>query len=224
MTIFGTASTTIAHPVGPDVTGYGAAELAYAISLTDGVHRSQAAEFLQVSEAFLTEQIIAIGASSLLARGELTVRGDSLVAGGGLRLLSATLQTATRWTEIALITDVGAEAAVYVQAPDLSVFLQPVSLGAWEIVVKAPEATDSALLKQIIDGSIERHSVGVVYFGTETADAERNHLFVRATYEGRWDVADVADVEPAGEQNRTDGVDTAALIDTLAAFVALPAA
>ena len=202
-----------------DVVGYGAAEVAYAISLSDGMQRQQAEKFLQVNADFLTEQIVAIGASSLLARGELILEGDSLVPRGGIRLLAAVVQTAFRWTEIALIGVDGAEAAVYVQSADLSLFLQPTALGSWEMVVKAPEVPDSALLKQIIDGSVERNPSGVVYFGTETAGAAKNHLFVRSSDAGRWDVADVHDDEP---EQGADGVETTKLLALISNFVAPP--
>ncbi|QWT24546.1 hypothetical protein KPL76_03915 [Subtercola sp. PAMC28395] len=203
-----------------EVVGFGAAEIAYAISLTAGIRRQKALEFLQVNEDFLTEQIVAVGASSLVARGELVLEGDLLVPRGGIRLLAATLQVAARWTEIALITENGAEAALYLQAPELSIFLQPTALGSWEMVVKEPSAPDVAFLKQVIDGSVARHPLGVVYFGSEASSGSsifaKNHLFVRAQDDELWDVADVHDQD---DQRRTEGVDAAGLLAILADFV-----
>lgn len=203
-----------------DVTPtYGAAEVAYALSLTEGDARRNAETFLQVAPDFVTEQIAALGASSLLARGELTVDGDDLLPRGGLRLLIAVLQSAERWTEIGLIDERGVEAAVYVQSRALSIFLQPAAMSTWVMVVKAPAAPDAGLLLELIENNAARHPLGVAYFGTEAGGAEKQHLFVRPDGAGRWDVADV---EAPGD-GRSDGVTTDELSERLAAFVALPA-
>ncbi|MEA9986562.1 MULTISPECIES: hypothetical protein [Subtercola] len=214
-----------------DTATFGAAEVAYAVSLTDGVQRQQAVAFLQIDEAFLTDQIAALGASSLLARGELSIEGDVLIASGAVRLLTAVLQTAVRWTEIALVNDDGTEAALYLQSPALSVFLQPAAMSTWVMVVKDPAAADSAVLAQLIESNRARRPLGTAYLGTETAGSAKNHLFVRAA-EGRpaepqaWQVADVpSNTDPnsfIGDAG--DDVGTAELVGRLAEFVRLPGA
>ncbi|SMG36365.1 hypothetical protein [Agreia pratensis] len=222
MTLFttdGPPAPATAEPNG-SVVCFGAAEVAYAISLSAGVQKRQAISFLQVDEAFLTEQIIALGASSLLAHGQLSLEGDVLNASGGVRLLAAALQTATRWTEIALINEEGTTAAVFISAPDLSIFLQPAAMSTWELVVKAPIASDADMLMQIVESNASRHPVGVTYFGTETATSPKNHLFVRASENGAWDVADV---ENADDERHTDGVSSEVLRARLGTFVELPA-
>ncbi|TAJ46606.1 MAG: hypothetical protein EPO52_13660 [Herbiconiux sp.] len=208
-----------------DTPAFGAAEVAYAVSLSSGVARQRAERALQIAPGFITEQIAALGASSLLARGELILEGDALQPRGAIRLLIAILQTAERWTEIGLVNEDGIEAALYLQSPELSVFLQPAALSTWSMVVKAPDVADADLLETIITGNAVRHPLGTVYFGTELTGfaldgSEKTHLFVRPTGEGAWDLADV---EAPGD-GRSDGVDSAAMRERLASFVALPAA
>ncbi|RFA09199.1 hypothetical protein B7R54_08140 [Subtercola boreus] len=211
-----------------DIAVFGAGEVAYALSLCSEEARERASRFLQVEPGFVTPQVAALGASSLIARGELTVDGDALVPSGGIRLLIGVLQNAVRFTEIAMVNEAGPEAALYVQSPELSLLLQPGSMGTWSMVVKAPEAADSALLKQVIDDNARRHPEGVAYFGTELvgtgpADAVTGNLFVRPAGVFSWDVADVRATD--GEsvtQERTENTSTAALLDRLADLVRLP--
>ncbi|MDF2444497.1 MAG: hypothetical protein JWR01_2700 [Subtercola sp.] len=217
-----------------DIAVFGAGEIAYALSLCSESARARASRFLQVEPGFVTAQIAALGASSLLARGELALDGDALVPSGGIRLLIGVLQNAVRFTEIAMVNASGPEAALYVQSSELSLLLQPGSMSTWAMVVKAPEAEDSALLKQVIDDNARRHPEGVAYFGTELVDVESSgsasagastdNLFVRPAGAFTWDVADVRAAD--GErmvQERSENTSTAAFVERLAAFVRLPA-
>lgn len=214
------AQPDTADRAGGSTPAFGAAEVGYALSLADGEARRQAEKFLQVDHTFVTPQVAALGASSLLARGELSVDGDDLVPHGAVRLLIAVLQAAVRWTEIALVNENGAEAAVYLQSPELSVFLQPAAMNTWVMVVKAPGVEDSALLKELIDNNVARHPLGTAYFGTETLGSDKGHFFVRAAAADLWDVADA---EGAGD-GLADGIPSSQLLDRLAALVALPEA
>ncbi|SMQ68016.1 hypothetical protein [Agreia sp. VKM Ac-1783] len=222
MTFLRTDAQPVQPPADPNdgVVCFGAAEVAYAISLSEGIQKRKAISFLQVDDAFLTDQIIALGASSLLARGQLSIEGDVMRPRGGLRLLAAALRTAMRWTEIALVNEDGTTAAVYVSAPDLSIFLQPAAMSTWELVVKAPLVSDADMLMQMIESNAVRHPVGVTYFGTETATSPKNHLFVRASEDGTWGVADVENVD---DRRHVDGVSTEVLRERLVEFAELPA-
>ncbi|RFA15049.1 hypothetical protein B7R22_07505 [Subtercola boreus] len=234
-----TSTSTWQHAAPPaaspdDIAVFGAGEVAYALSLCGEEARARASRFLQVEPGFVTPQIAALGASSLIARGELTVDLDALVPSGGIRLLIGVLQNAVRFTEIAMVNESGPEAALYVQSAELSLLLQPGSMSTWSMVVKAPEAPDSALLKQVIDDNARRHPEGVAYFGTELvgegptgagfAAPSANNLFVRPSGVFAWDVADVRATD--GDrvlQERTENTSTAALIERLSDFVRLPA-
>ncbi|PYI65564.1 hypothetical protein CVV68_17745 [Arthrobacter livingstonensis] len=203
----------------PAVTGYGAAEIAYLISQgTNGLKEKNAAA-MQVRNDVLTEQIAALGASSLLARGEIVADGDAMELRGGARILNQALNAALRWTEVAMVNGTGVEAALYIQARDVSVFLQPAALSTWFMVVKDPQASDAQMLKQILESNVARHPEAAMYFGSETVTGPKDHFFVRASGNGQWDVAHV---EKPGEQDRTDGVSAEALLDHLAKLVSLP--
>jgi len=220
-----TFENAAASTASADTPAFGAAEVAYAVSLSSGISRERAEKALQIAPGFITEQIAALGASSLLARGELILAGEELQPRGAIRLLIAILQTAERWTEIGLVNEDGIEAALYLQSRELSVFLQPAALSTWSMVVKAPDVADAELLETIITGNAARHPLGTAYFGTELTGAPldgsaKTHLFVRPADGGGWDLADV---EAPGD-GRTDGVDSASMRARVAAFVALPSA
>ena len=217
------AAEPAAQPV--DAPSYGAGELAYALSLAEGPARAQAERFLQVKPGFVTDQTAALGASSLVARGELTVEGDVLEPRGGIRLLIVALQTAVRWTEIAMMNEGDVEAAVYLQTPELSMLLSPAAMSTWTMVVRAPAYTDAQFLARLVTDNATRHPLGTAYFGTEVPGSAKHHLFVRPSAEPdpfgrRWDLADA---EAPGD-GRTDDVVDAALLERLTAFTALPAA
>ncbi|MFB2556416.1 hypothetical protein [Herbiconiux liangxiaofengii] len=209
-----------------DAPTYGAGEIAYALSLAEGPVRAQAEKFLQVEPGFVTDQTAALGASSLVARGELTVTGDLLEPRGGIRLLIVVLQTAVRWTEIAMMNEGSVEAALYVQSPELSVLLSPAAMSTWTMVVRSPAYTDAQFLARLVNDNAARHPLGTAYFGTEVLGSEKHHLFVRPssevdTFGGRtWDLADA---EAPGD-GRSDAVGDAELLERLAAFSALPSA
>lgn len=209
-----------------DAPTYGAGEIAYALSLAEDAIRAQAEKFLQVRPGFVTDQTAALGASSLVARGELTVDidGDTLTPKGGIRLLIALIQTAERWTEIAMMNEGGVEAALYVQSPELSVLLSPGAMSTWTMVVKSPAFTDAEFLAQLVRENASLHPLGTAYLGTEVLGSEKHHFFVRPDPDSsgspRWELADP---EAPGD-GRSDGVDDAELVVRLAAFAALPSA
>ncbi|MCQ9164785.1 MULTISPECIES: hypothetical protein [unclassified Arthrobacter] len=202
------------------VAGYGAAEIVYLISQGSGALRDRNAAALQVRPEAMTEQIAALGASSLLARGEITADGGTMELRGGARILNQALNAAVRWTEVAMVNGTGVEAALYVQSRDVSVFLQPAALGTWFMVVTDPQAGDARMLKQVMDSNLARHPEAAMYFGSQLAGLPKDHFFVRASGDGLWDVAHV---EKPGEQDRTDGVGTQELLARLAGLLALPA-
>lgn len=204
-----------------NATGFGAAEIAYLLTNSAGAVKAKNIEVMQIRPEVLTEQISALGASSLLARGELTADGDRVELAGAARLLNHTLARAERWTEIALVNDTGVEAALYIQSRELSIFLQPAALSTWFMVVKVPEASDASMLKQIIDTYVSAHPEAAVYFGSQTLGTDKAHFFVRASDGGTWDVAHV---ESPGEQDRVDGLGTDDLLAQLAELAELPQA
>ncbi len=201
------------------VAGYGAAEVAYIISQGSPGLREKNAAALQIRPDALTAQIAALGASSLLARGEIVADGGAMELRGGARILNQALNAAVRWTEVAMVNGTGVEAALYVQSRDVSVFLQPAALSTWFMVVKDPQASDAQMLKQVIDSNVARHPESAMYFGSRAASGPKDHFFVRVSGGGLWDVAHV---EKPGEQDRTDGVDTEDLLAGLAKLVSLP--
>lgn len=220
MTETNTAAAEGTATVSPAVVGYGAAEVIYLISQGSAGLKERNAEALQVRPDVLTEQIAALGASSLLARGEIVANGEAMELRGGARILNQALNAAVRWTEVAMVNGTGVEAALYIQSRDVSVFLQPAALSTWFMVVKDPQAGDAQMLKQVMDSNLERHPESAMYFGSQLIEGPKDHLFVRASGNGQWDVAQV---ENPGEQERDDAVPTDRLLARLAELLALPA-
>lgn len=202
------------------VAGYGAAEIAYLVSQGSSVLQKKNAAFLQIRDAIRTEQVAALGASSLLARGEIVAVGESMELRGGARILNQALNAAVRWTEVAMVNGTGVEAAVYLQSRDVSVFLQPAALSTWFMVVKDPQSSDAQMLMQVIESNVAQHPEAAMYFGSESLTGPKDHFFVRKTDDGQWDIAHVKN---PGEQDRTDGVSGTALLAELAQLLRFPA-
>ena len=198
--------------------GFGIAEIAFLLSLGQGPSAERAREILTVGGELAQETFTAAGASSLLARGLVRIEGDSVVPNAAAEYLAYVFAAGRRWTEVGLFGAESIELALYFQAPEVSVLLQPSALSTWFAVVKTPQATDAEMLKQIIDANVAKHPEGAVYLGSSTLTDEQN-FFVRPADGSNWDVAHV---RAPGDQDREPSVDTAALLQHLERLSTLP--
>lgn len=214
-----TATTTAQRATEPSVLGLGVAEIAYLLSLGAGPAAEKSRSVLTVGTEMTTPVMLAAGASSLLARGLVRVEGDDVIPNGGAEYVAFALAAAYRWTEIGLQNERKPEFALYFQAPEVSVLLQPAALGSWFAVIKDSSATDAEMLRQVIDQGTTGLGLAAVFFGSSTLSRETNY-FVRRGDDGDWDVAHVT---KGGEQDRKPSIGEATLLADLEALTQAPA-
>jgi hypothetical protein len=215
-------ATTPRTPQGttePAVLGFGVAEIAYLLSLGTGPAAEKSRTVLTVGPEMSTPVLLAAGASSLLARGLVRVEGDDVLPNAGAEYVAFALAASYRWTEIGLQNERKPEFALYFQAPEVSVLLQPAALGSWFAVIKDPEAGDVDMLRQVVDRGVSGPGLAAVFFGSSTLTDEVNY-FVRRNDDDSWDVAHVA---PDGEQHRKPSVGEAVLRADLEDLTRAPA-
>ncbi|MFJ6000816.1 hypothetical protein [Arthrobacter sp. NPDC092385] len=213
------ATTSAPAPAEPTVLGFGIAEIAYLLSLGTGPQADKSRRLLTVGPDMTAPVMLAAGASSLLARGLVRVDGDAVIPNAGAEYVAFAFAASYRWTEVGLQNERKPEFALYFQAPEVSLLLQPAALGSWFAVIKDPAATDAEMLRQVIEQGTSALEPAAVLFGSSTLSDETNY-FVRRNGGGGWDVAHVT---PAGEQQRRPAVSESALLADLQALTQAPA-
>ncbi|MEG9249412.1 hypothetical protein V6S67_15090 [Arthrobacter sp. Soc17.1.1.1] len=208
----------VLHGSALPVLGFGVAEVAFLLSLAEGEQSARSRDALAIGAELSTAVLTAAGASSLLARGLVRVEDGRISPLAGAEYLAYVLAAAERWTRIGLFNEDAFEFAIYVQAREASVLLQPAALSTWFAVIREPGATDADLLLDVVRTNVAAHPSSAVYLGTSTLDGTAD-FFVRAAGDDLWDTADVP--EP-GMQDRDPLVPTARLVEKLAALTALP--
>lgn len=181
--------------------GLGIAELAYLLSRFDSASARKSVEMLHVNEDYLSPLVTAVGASSLLARGLLHVNGDEVEPTEALSLVNYVLAAATRWIELGFVGEADVDGGLLLQSPEASMFLQPLSLGAWQVLVKDRSTSDIRTLRVLVDDHFENNPHGAVHFGSTTFESVQT-LSVRMD-EGRWKVA----LGAGGGRRDTEGPD-----------------
>lgn len=192
---------------------FGIAEVSYLLSLGKSEGSARSREALKINDQYFSTAMVGAGASSLLARGFASVTGDDIDLTGPSQMLAYAFGTAQRWTEMALLGTEEVEAALYIQAPGISVFLQPAALGVWAALFKLPEASDADMLKLIIDTKLSSDAKSALYFGSTALTGEERKLFVRHDESDAWSTAWVTDPNAAPNVTLTS---TAGLMATLA--------
>ncbi|WP_460465735.1 hypothetical protein [Arthrobacter pigmenti] len=184
--------------------GLGIAELSYLLSRFDSASARKSVEMLQVNEDYLSPLVTAVGASSLLARGMLHVNGDEVEPNEALSLVNYILAASTRWIELGFVGDLDVDGGLLLQAPEASMFLQPLSLGAWQVLVKDRSTSDMRTLRSLVDAHFEANPHGAVHFGSTTFESVQT-LSVRME-DGRWKVG----LGAGGGRRETEGPDITA--------------
>lgn len=187
-----TEQTVRILPEGADYIGFGAAEVAYLLSRQTGPAIDKAWELLSLQPELTGQEVRAAGASSLLARGLLAVVGDRLELDGAATALLYGFAAAERWTQIGFLSDETADGAILVQAPELSLLLQPRQLGTWYVLFQNPEVAAAEALRVIVDAHLDRAADAAVFLGSETLEASSTLYLRRAL--GAYRVAQGADI------------------------------
>jgi len=175
---------------GETYVAFGAAEVSYILARYPGEATTRSAAMLRVDPGAASPEVLAAGASSLLAHELGTVEDGLLALSGAAELLAYTVSQATHWTEVAFFVEREqvADGALIIQAPLATMILQPRALGTWLAMVKRPEVSPREAVMMLTGAFLVVHPDGVVFLAAETPDGS-DALFLRRDNDGRWDIA-----------------------------------
>jgi len=186
-----------AHDELPEaVVGYGTAEIAYILSCHTGTQIEQTRTALAYDRDQINDDIITAGASSLLARGQAHITGETVELTGPASLLEYIAAAATRWNHIGLheADGTGIDALVHIQTPQTAVLMQPRALGTWWAIFARTEATPASLITELLHHHVATHPDGVMFIATGTLHTSDN-MFIRA-HQDQWELAHTLDHQP----------------------------
>lgn len=165
--------------LGVDVIGFGVGELAYLLNVFEGPARDRSVGVFRAEELVEDSTLNTAGASSLLARDLAVVSDDDEVGVKGVAAAVATaLGQATRWTEISLLTEDSMDNVVLLEAPDVSLMLQPRALGTWFAFAQDPTISSAEASLRVLRQHVDEHPGGTAYLVFKTLQDEK-HLLIR---------------------------------------------
>lgn len=174
---------------GGDFVGFGAAEMAYLLSRFEGPTVARTIGLLGLDPK-PTPEFTAAGASSLLARGLVTVEGDQLNLVGPAAVAAYALAATQHWTEVGFMAgrERAADGALVLQAGDVVGLLRPRALGTWFFMVKRPEVTTSQSVLALGEAFFATHPDGALFLAAQTSEWAAT-LFLRKLDGGVWELA-----------------------------------
>jgi len=165
--------------LGVDVIGFGVGELAYLLNVFEGPARDRSVSVFRAEELVEDSTLNTAGASSLLAR-DLAVVGDDDELGvkGVAAAVATALGQATRWTEMSLLTEDSMDNVVLLEAPEVSLMLQPRALGTWFAFAQDPSISSAEATLRVLRQHVDEHPGGTAYLVFKTLQDEK-HLLIR---------------------------------------------
>lgn len=165
--------------LGVDVIGFGVGEFAYLLNVFEGPARDRSVSVFRAEEMVNDVSLSTAGASSLMARDMATVDEDGDLGVTGVAAAVATaLGQATRWTEISLLTGEAMDNVALLEAPGVSLMLQPRLLGTWFVFAQDPAITSAEATLRVVRQHVEQNHGGSVYLVCKTLGSEQ-HLLIR---------------------------------------------
>lgn len=165
--------------LGVDVIGFGVGEFAYLLNVFEGPARDRSVSVFRAEEMVNDVSLSTAGASSLMARDMATVDEDGDLGVTGVAAAVATaLGQATRWTEISLLTGEAMDNVALLEAPGVSLMLQPRLLGTWFVFAQDPAITSAEATLRVVRQHVEQNQGGSVYLVCKTLGSEQ-HLLIR---------------------------------------------
>src|SRR6478736_5461178 len=165
--------------LGVDVIGFGVGELAYLLNVFEGPARDRSVSVFRAEELVEDSTLNTAGASSLLARDLALVSDDDELGVKGVAAAVATaLGHATRWTEMSLLTEDSMDNVVLLEAPDVSLMLQPRALGTWFAFAQDPTSASAEATLRVLRQHVDDHPGGTAYLVFKTLQDEK-HLLIR---------------------------------------------
>lgn len=197
--------------------GYGLGEVLYVLSLGPEPHQLKNLELMQVANEFTTAPSLALGVSSLVAKGEVAVENGEFSLRGGAQMLAETLNNAIRWTEVVASNEQLTATALFVQAPLHSLLLQPGPMNTWFVFRSEPDTSPARLLLQMAQDSSLSDPATTTYFATQKISGPKSHLFVRTIGDDNWEVSQGA---PEGQKVTSRTASTEQLVGYLEKYSA----
>jgi len=195
--------------LGIDVIGFGVGEFAYLLNVFEGPARDRSVSVFRAEEMIDDVTLSTAGASSLLARDLAAVDDDGDLGVKGVAAAVATaLGQATRWTEISLLTGESMDNVALLEAPGVSLMLQPRLLGTWFVFAQDPAISSAEATLRVVRQHVEQNPGGSAYLVLKTLASEQ-HLLIRRA-ETSWTTG-VPDFEK-DEVAETAGLDDAGLL------------
>ncbi|MFC9350704.1 hypothetical protein [Arthrobacter sp. NPDC057013] len=195
--------------LGVDVIGFGVGEFAYLLNVFEGPARDRSVSVFRAEEMIDDVTLSTAGASSLLARDLAAVDDDGDLGVKGVAAAVATaLGQATRWTEISLLTGESMDNVALLEAPGVSLMLQPRLLGTWFVFAQDPAISSAEATLRVVRQHVEQNPGGSAYLVLKTLASEQ-HLLIRRE-ETSWTTG-VPDFDK-DEVAETAGLDDAGLL------------
>lgn len=193
----------------PDAYGFGFAEIAYLLKAV-GDDGAKSAEVLRLESETADERLCVAGASSLLARGLLTVDGEDLNFAGPAAAIAYALAKAHRWTEISLMAEDSIDTVLHVESGTVSILMQPRMLQTWFIFAQDPAIDGAAAQLEMLKKHVAEHSGGSAYLKVRTRDGDAD-LLLRSDGD-RWAVGRIVDRSSGDVDEETGLTDDALLL------------
>lgn len=115
------------------VTEFTGFEIIAILSATGSEAALRTREMLHLPAVGADSPAVRIGMSTLIARGQVDTSGDGVRPVNEAAALAGICGTATTWIEAVTMTGDKKAVAVFVSAPDGTVFLEPASHGLWAV-------------------------------------------------------------------------------------------
>lgn len=193
----------------PDTIGYGFAEIATLAAMVPSDATTASAEALRVSEYVGNPDMVAAGASSLVARGLATVEtGGDIAVSGPTAAVAAALSSATRRMEISLITEELTDSVIGIESPDLHLLFQPRAYLTWWAMAQRPGLSGAEADFFIVREHLRIHPRGGATV-RRREDASGRTLYIK-NGNGSWTIG----LSTAADDDVTEtaGLDDAALL------------
>lgn len=198
-----------------NVVGFTAQELAYLLSLNQTGGGDRIVEQLHLGADWNSLEIIAIGASSLLARGDLfSDDGVTLEPTGRALEIGAILTLSKRETEFAVVANELTEAAILFESAGGTLLCQPRALGTWWFTPIAQSAGRGDVIGEVISVLAEAIHGSIALTIRSTTDRASATLTARRVAGEGWEVAygETGATEPQVERLEDDPTEVVALI------------
>lgn len=118
-----------------ELTGF---EITAILSATGSEAALRTREMLHLPAVGADSPAVGVGMSTLIARGKVDTRGDVVRPVGEAGALAGICGTAMTWIEAVTMTGDQKSVAVFVSAPDGTVFLEPAPHGLWVVCPVRP--------------------------------------------------------------------------------------